>query len=148
MFIPSCLWEKYEHFKCMYPCICGLCSLPIQLMVSQAYQLHVFLKYFRHFIPECYMTLYVMICGLSPSFSLSLIWTIHGVETKSTVCSCSRLIYSVCQGILSSHLEVTRQFIVPKLVGRARKHQAACGALTMLPMSQEPCYCLPSTVPR
>lgn len=29
-----------------------------------------------------------------------------------------------------------------------RKHQAACGALAMLPVSQEPCYCPPSTVPR
>ena len=80
----------------------------------------LFLKcYFSHFLPESYRTLYVIICGLSLSFALSLIWTMHGVETKSTVCSCSWLTYSVCQGISSSHLEVTRQFIVPKPVGTA-----------------------------
>lgn len=110
--------RKYEHFKCMYPCICGLSSISVQPMVSQAYLLRVAFKcYFNHFIPECDRTLYVIICGLSLSFALSLIWTMHGVETESTVHSCSRLIYSVCQGISSSHLEVTRQFIVPKLVG-------------------------------
>lgn len=73
--------------------------------------------YFSHFIPEPYRTPYVIVCGLSLSFALSLIWAMHGVETQSSVCSCSRLIYSACQGISSSHLEATRQFIVPKLVG-------------------------------
>lgn len=91
-------------------------------MVSQAYLLHVvFLNAISltPYLNMCDRTLYVIICGLRPSFSLSLIRTVHGVETNGTVCSCGRLIYSVCQGILSSYLEVTRQFIVLKLLGTA-----------------------------
>lgn len=120
-----------------------------QLMTSQACLLTLFLRwYLNQFIPEwCYDSVCNNLWVQTWDVPCPLFSTVHAVETRSTVCSCSRLIYTECLWIFSLHLKITWQFIVPRLVDTALRCQAVCAALTVPPVSQESCYLPPSTTP-
>lgn len=111
----------------MYSYTCELFSIPVQLMISQAYYFVLFLKwYFSQFIPECHMTLHVIICASSLNFSLPLFfcWNQKHCLQLQPTSMCCVLVH------LSFYLKISRQFVFPKPVDTTPKYPAACGALT------------------